>query len=232
MLEKLDLTDSRGEDPDRMLESLASALAANVNLKELHLFNFESATSIGWQSLATILRNPSSGLDSLHLNRNVHTEIVVLFTAALANNTKLKQLFSIDMSRFTSIGYAAISRMLCETSTILSTFNSNHTLQRIGFLLVCEDIELLLTINREYSVSQAARIKIINSHFSGSDINTQVFTDMKLNILPTAMSWMGQDNRSNGGMNLMFQFLRREPLICDTKGTSKKRKAAELTVMN
>jgi hypothetical protein len=231
MLEKLDLSDSRGEDPDRMMESLADALAVNVNLKELHLFNFESATSIGWQSLATILRNPSSALDSLHLNRHVHSEIVVLFAAALANNTKLKQLFSIDMRGVTSVGYDALSRMLCDTSTILSTFNSNHTLEYTGFL-PREDIKSLLIINHSNSVRQAARIKIINSHFSGNVINTQVFSEMKLSVLPTVIAWMGcnngmsSDKGSNGGMNLMFEFLRRVPLICDTKSTSKKRKAA------
>jgi hypothetical protein len=157
---------------------------------------------------------------------NVHTEIVVLFAAALANNTKLKQLFSVDMRGVTSVGYDALSRMLCDTSTIRNTFNSNHTLEYTGFL-PREDIKSLLRINHNNSVRQAARIKIINSHFSGNVINTQVFTDMKSNILPTAMSWMGRDNGSNGGMNLMFQFLRREPLICDTKGTCKKRKTID-----
>jgi hypothetical protein len=227
MLEKLNLRDSQGEDPDSMMESLTDALAVNVNLKELHLFTCGSATPVGWQILATILRNPSSGLEILDLtNNSINDDIMSTFAMALANNTKLKQLdiSGRSMRGVTSIGYAAISRMLCDTSTILSTFNSNHTLEYIGWVYR-EDIKSLLTINREYSVSQAARIKIINSHFSGSDINTQVFSDMKLNIRPTAMSWMGRDNGSNGGMNLMFQFLRREPL-CDAKSTSKKRKAA------
>jgi len=228
MLEKLDLSDSRGEDPDRMMESLADALAVNVNLKELHLFTCGSATPVGWRILATILRNPSSGLEILDFVENsINDEIMSTFAMASANNRKLKKLwFSSNMRGVKSVGYDALSRTLCDTSTILSTFNSNHTLERIGFLLVREDIESLLTINQEYSVSQAARIKIINSHFSGSDINTQVFSDMKVNIRPTAMSWMSRDNGSNGGMNLMFEFLRRVPLICDTKSTSKKRKAA------
>ena len=60
ILEKLDLSDIRGDDPDSMMESLASALAGNVNLKELHLFISGSATSIGLQAVATILRNPNS----------------------------------------------------------------------------------------------------------------------------------------------------------------------------
>jgi hypothetical protein len=48
---------------------------------------------------------------------------------------------------------------------------------------------------------------------------------MKLNVLPTAISWMGLNDGINGGINLLFEFLRREPLVCDTKGTSRKRKS-------
>jgi Ran GTPase-activating protein (RanGAP) involved in mRNA processing and transport len=165
MLEKLDLSDSRGEDPDRMMESLASALAGNVNLKELHLFTCGSATPVGWRILATILRNPSSGLEILDFEQNsINDDIMSTFAMALANNRKLKELDISGRSirRFTSIGYAAILCLLCDTSTILSTFNSNHTLEYIGWGYR-EDIKSLLTINQEYSVSQAARIKIINS---------------------------------------------------------------------
>jgi len=226
ILEKLDLRDSRGDDPDSMIESLTSALAGNVNLKELHLFTCGSATPVGWQTLASILRNPSSVLEILDLEDNsINDDIMSEFAMALANNTKLKIFFIVNIRGVTSISHDALSRLLCDTSSILNTFNSNHTLESIGFVLR-EDFSALHRINRNNSIRQAARIKILNSHFSGSDINTQVFTDMKLNILPTAMSWMGHDNGSNGGRNLMFEFLRRVPLICDTKSVSKKRKAS------
>jgi len=186
------------------------------------------ATSVGWQNFTNLLLNPNSALKELVLTGNtINDDIISAFALALTNNTKLKKLmFNGYTSRVTSVGYAAISRLLCDTSSILNTFNSNHTLESIGFVLR-EDFSALHRINRNNSIRQAARIKILNSHFSGSDINTQVFTDMKLNILPTAMSWMGHDNGSNVGMNLMFEFLRREPSICDTKSKRKKRKAAD-----
>jgi hypothetical protein len=153
---------------------------------------------------------------------------MIEFAMALANNTKLKRLdFKGNMSGITSIGYGAFTRILCNTSTILNTFNSNHTLEFINSSWFHKDLDTLLRINHDNGVSQAARIKIINSYFSGSDINTQtqVFTDMKLNVLPTAISWMGLNDGINGGINLLFEFLRREPLVCDTKGTSRKRKS-------
>jgi hypothetical protein len=49
----------------------------------------------------------------------------------------------------------------------------------------------LLRINKESSKSQSARIKIINTHFSGSHINTQVFTEMDVKVLPVAIAWLG-----------------------------------------
>ena len=48
-------------------------------------------------------------------------------------------------------------------------------------------------INRENNKCQAARIKIVKSHFIGKDINTQIFTDMDSRALPSAIAWMGQD---------------------------------------
>jgi hypothetical protein len=211
------------------MESLASALVGNVTLKELHVFICRFVTPIGWQPLATILRNPSSELETLDLSDNsINDDIMIEFAMALANNTKLKRLnFKGNMSGITSIGCGAFTRILCNKSTILNIFNSNHTLEFINSSWFHKDLDTLLRINHDNGVSQAARIKIINSYFSGSDINTQtqVFTDMKLNVLPTAISWMGVNNGNNGGINLMFEFLRREPLVCDTKGTSRKRKA-------
>jgi hypothetical protein len=83
-----------------------------------------------------------------------------------------------------------------------------------------------LRINRENSNSQVARIKIIKIHFSGSDINTQIFARMEVNVLPTVIAWMGRDGGSDVNGDLLFAFLRSMPLLCDTKSVSKKRKMA------
>jgi hypothetical protein len=52
-----------------------------------------------------------------------------------------------------------------------------------------EDLRSLLRINRENSNSQVARIKIIKIHFSGSDINTQIFARMEVNVL-SLLGWV------------------------------------------
>ena len=234
-LESLDLSDSGGDRFETMIEPLVSALARNNHLKVLILrndMNRMPATSVGWQNFTNLLLNPNSALKELVLTGNtINDDIISAFASALTNNNQLRKIqfgHYGNTSPVTSVGNDAFSRMLCDTSTILNTFNSNHTLASTGFSFqFSEDIYPLLSINQKNSIRQAARIKIIKSHFSGSGINTQVFTEMKLNVLPTAIAWMGRNTSlrnggSHGGRNLMFEFLRKEPLVCDMKRTSKK----------
>jgi hypothetical protein len=235
-LEKLDLSDSGGDRYETMLESLASVLVRNNHLKELILcktMNTMPATSDGWQNFAYVLLNPDSALKELVLTGNaINDDIMSAFASVLTNNNQLRTLnFGIygiyggNLGQITSVGYAAFSRMLCDKSTILNTYNSNHTLTdtNVWHKYICP----LLSINKGNRIRQAARIKIIRSHFSGSIINTQVFTEMKLSVLPTAIAWMCRNNGSHGGRNLMYEFLRKEPLVCDMKRMSKKRKAVD-----
>jgi hypothetical protein len=82
------------------------------------------------------------------------------------------------------------------------------------------DLLSLLKINRESSVSQAARLKIINTHFSGSEINMQPFLEMSLNVRPHAIAWLAKDMH-------MYELLRAMPSLLEQFGVdvmrSKKR---------
>jgi len=97
----------------------------------------------------------------------------------MISNKKLRKLSVENRSRniVTSDGYGAMTYMLCNTSSILNTFNSNHTLEKIcgeyKERSLPNDLSSLLRLNRENSVSEAARLKIIKTHFSGSEINMQ-----------------------------------------------------------
>ena len=100
------------------------------------------------------------------------------FADTLMNNESLRYLIFCRNND----SYASFTCILCSKSSILGTYQSNHTLERL-----CSDnseswlpVELtsVLQINRENSKSQIARLKIIKTHFSGIDINTLPFTDM------------------------------------------------------
>jgi hypothetical protein len=128
------------------------------------------------------------------------------FADALVENNSLKRLIvdCYPYNKVTSYGYDAFTNILCDTSSILNTFNSNHTLEIIchescdyyEFYRSIGNVVLsLLKINRECSVSEAARLKIINTHFSGSEINMRPFMEMNLSVRPHAIAWMAKDMR-------------------------------------
>ena len=122
---------------------------------------------------------------------------------------------------------AAFTRVVFDTSSILNTYNSNHIIEDIGDEDECHrlttHLSSFLRINEQNSPSQAARIKIIKAHFSGGDINTEVFNRMESNVHPIAIAWMGGSKTND----LLFSFLRSVPSVCDTKRNIKKRKMVD-----
>jgi hypothetical protein len=217
---------------DETIVSLASAISHGSNLRHLDLSYNRNVSSAAWQVLIIALRLHAPGLEILDLVLDLVTinNDLTTFTSLtdlLTDNHKLKKLRILD--RATSLSARVVStfsRILNDTSSILSTYNSNHVVEELDY----EDWSLpahfssLLRINKENSPSQAARIKIINAHFfSGNYINTQVFNHMELSVYPIAIAWMGGSKTND----LLFTFLRNVPSVCDTTRKVKKRKAVD-----
>ena len=120
---------------------------------------------------------------------------------------------------------AFFSHILCNTSGIMNTYNSNHALTKLCCREfpreVLRDLTFLLKINRENSIHQAACIKIIRTHFSGNNINTQIFVNLGFTVLLTAIALIGQDVGSNEIDYLLFSF-RSRPSVCETNSKCKK----------
>ena len=153
---------------------------------------------------------------------------MISFADTLANNNRLRGLDIDNYHETFSItynGYVAFTAIWCYNASIMSTYQSNHTLERLcrfsnygnhyneGHLP--EDLRSLLLLNRDHSNSQSARLKIIKTHFSGNNINLKPFTDMKRNILLHVIAWMARDDsfdsnrHSASGMSVMYR------LFCD-----------------
>jgi len=211
---------------DEVAAVLTNALANDSRLRELDLSCNRDVTATGW----AVLRNPNSALEKLDLRGNrINDHVMTSFADALANNNMLREL-NLDLENVSYDGYAAFINILCNNASILSTYHSNHSLEKLCHTddesSLPENPLSLLRINREDSHSQAVRIKIIKIHFSGSNINTQIFARLEVNVLPTVIAWMGRDGGSDGIGDLLFAFLRSMPLLSDTKSVSKKRKIA------
>lgn len=224
MLETLSLMNSGNicSITDDVLAALTNVLQNNRKLTKLDLSHNTAVTIGGLISFSTILSNPNFALEEVSLTDcQINNYVMTSFAEALVNNKMLRVLelnwlFNINIS-FTGTltnGCAAFTRLLCNKSSIMSTYNSNHTLERInrGVLTsdrLPDDLASLLRLNGKNTVSHAARLKIIKSHFSGREINMQPFIDMGNCVRPHAIAWMVRDENA-------FQLLRATPMLLES----------------
>jgi hypothetical protein len=198
----------------------------------------DGVSEAGWTAFSVVLRNPESVLEVIDLSCNsVNDEVIQSFSDALVNNTKLKE-FNVRLTSISSNGFSAFIHLLCNSTSIVTTYQSNHTVEELWKKddddyddddeddesnTLPEDLINLLRLNKENSPNEAARLKIINTHFSGSEINMQPFMDMALGVRPYAIAWMGRDNN-------LYRFLRAMPSLLEAIGgkvSSKKRVRTE-----
>ena len=227
-LEKLDLSRNYITDADEVVAALSNALANNSRLRELDLSYNSDVTATGWEAFSTVLRNPNTALEKVDMIGNHITDhVMIMFADALATNIRLRELhlvvgmYSVISQEFC----AAFTHILCNNSSIVNTYRSNHTLGRLLIerheRFLPEDLRSLLRINRENTEIQAARLKIIRTHFSGSNIDLTTFIDAKTNILPHAIAWMARDDavdrddRNAYGMSLMYRFFCAKPTLLE-----------------
>ena len=204
---------------DETVGFLANALVNNARLRELNLYGNPDVTATGWEAFFAVLQSPHSALEKLDLRINaINDETVVSLANSLVNNSKLKELL-IECSNNTASGWAAFPRVLCNASSIMDTYDSNHTLQRLSEgleRLLPEDVRSMLQLNRANTPSQAARLKIIRTHFTEGFV-AQPFIDMELNVLPNAIAWMGRDDGAGEVNEHFYGFLRNMPSLFDVE---------------
>ena len=234
----VELALSRNFINDHALISISNALVNNNNtrLRYLHLEDSANVTPMGWDALSTVLRNPTSALEKLYLsNSSINDHNVVSFVNALAGNISLRKL-NLRGNNITATGWDVFDNLLCNTSSIMNTYHSNHTLDKLFYDEPLEQpgdmevhIEYLLGINHNSSsISQAARFKIILSHFLGSVVDLQPFTAMHTSILPFATAWMAKGEfvglsdkddvfsiHRSCEYNLLYQFIRSMPMLLE-----------------
>ena len=143
---------------------------------------------------------------------------------SLTKNTQLTELFTDGFNWDVSPrGWGALSNILCNKSSIIDTYQSNHTLQRVCQrnmeLVLTDDLQSLLELNRSQQGNRsqpAAAQKIIKTHFTGRCINLKPFVDMELNVLPHALAWIVRNARCGdfaNGFSLLYQFVQNMHLL-------------------
>jgi len=211
---------------DEGINEMAMALTENSTLTELVLSHNRSITLRGYQSLSTLLENPSCSLQMLNLKgSNVDDEAMSAVANALSNNQSLKYLFLGNNHAISaSKGWVALSRALCDVSNINKTFLSNHTLQTIRMQSVelphCLISSLRLNRIHRGKPQVAAVNKILMHH---DDFNMDSFFECGLKLLPFVIDWFErakdfprdfEANIEQRKLSAMFQFVRECPLLC------------------
>jgi hypothetical protein len=210
---------------DVAISGLANALSDNSRLKALSLrepYSTQSNPVRGLLAFSNVLQNPNSALEMLDLSgNNISDQTLVSIAQALTSNKRLRKLV-IGVGTLTwynafkiSGGYIAFCRLLCNKLSIMDTYQSNHVLEKLIYLWDpwwdphnSDELINLLKINKGNSESQAARLKIIETHFSGPVIYMQPFIDMDLSTRPQAIAWMVRGRRG-------YQLLRAMPSLLE-----------------
>ena len=220
---------------DEGLQLLVRVVSRMSSLKCLSLSSNKRVTPTGWRALTGLLRSPNVALKEVCLNENyIDDDTVVAFASALEHNKTLKELSldecydgddfddDDDNELITMRGWAAFSTLLCNKSSIMDTYNSNHTLQCLsdGGYHHTDDLTSNLQLNGNEDKAEVARQKILQTHFSTLD-NLQEFLDMELDLMPTAIEWIGRDlaigweGTQVSGLSTMFNLMRRVPDLFD-----------------
>jgi hypothetical protein len=135
--------------------------------------------------------------------------MTIIRALALANNTSMRKLI-IGHETSSSVR-EAISRVLCDKSSIDSTFSSCHSLHTIAYRQsdIQDDCEYYLQMNKNDDIAEVARRKIFEEHFSEAklDTNVQMFARLPASVLP---EWIGRDGL---GYSLMFRFVQSIPAL-------------------
>lgn len=211
-LEKLDI--GYNSVSDEAASFLATALADMPTLKTFKMHYVGDITAVGLAAVSTVLDHPDAEIEHIDIGWNRNNDSVAIAYASKLTGTS-KKLKSIDLdgdgTRITAAGWQAFSQAVWNKSSIMDTYTSNHTLQKLGMLRPA-DLVLPLKLNTNSDKKAVARQKIILAHFHGSDINVHVFHEMNTGLWPHAFAWAGRDGT---GRSLAYMLVRTMPTLVE-----------------
>jgi hypothetical protein len=176
---------------DEGLHALAGG-AAN-HCEELDLDGNKSITSTGLSYLSNATRSDSCRVETLWLQGiPIEDDGMEVLGQGLVGNQSLRSLGLEELDNgmtVTSAGWVAFSTALCDTSSVNSTYLSNHTIHHICIEddeeTIPRDISLYLQLNKEHP-QYVARCKIIMSH---RHLDMTPLLHWGLKCLPLAVAW-------------------------------------------
>lgn len=182
---------------DEGLRALAKAMTNCGNLTWLNLSSIKAA---GLRALATFFQSKRCVLKSLAISGiDFGDEEAAALAGGLLGNTSLTLLgFSLMRGgSLTATGWSALSRLVCDPSSINNTYLSNHTLKHMFYMNhgtdTPSDIKQYLKLNEHHGPRVAAILKILLKH---RDFDMKPFFQWKLKFLPLVIDWFDRANSS------------------------------------
>lgn len=203
-LTMLDLSNNIIDDAG--VQALVAGLINCNKLKSL-LLSYNPITAVGLRSLAAFFQSERCCLQDFEMcGVYFGDDGAIALADGLVGNTSLDMIYfpvnsfgssdPTNVTLVTDVGWSAFSRLLCDTSSVNSTYLSNHTLQIVrndnwyGQEDVPACVEKYLDLNRykvaRDGVSKIPLIKILTHH---TDLEMQPFFRWKLKCLPIVVSW-------------------------------------------
>jgi hypothetical protein len=213
-LKQLDL--SRNNIDDEGATMLVTILVKMSALVSFRLLGMNSVTSDGWRQFADVVKpSSSSKLHELQLGGvgfpppQMDDSVIIRFAGALIGNASLTAI-SFNNYRISDVGWCALANCLCDKSSPINTFHSNHTLQHFFYRgRDTPDFQSSLAMNKWEDKVGVARKKILATHIGDIDACVRtIFAPMATPTLPTALSWIGRDRRE---YSMMYQLLHSMP---------------------
>jgi len=154
----------------QLLEPVVEAVRGHLSIENLSL-QYNQIRTAECELLATLLEDPNCNLRSLNLHGNIiDNEGASYIVNSLTNNTKLRRLFLGNCSFRQTVVEGAFSIVLCDTSSVNSTYSSNHTFYSLSFAehaytrYTLPQVACSLQMNRNKNKSHVAIMKILQYH--------------------------------------------------------------------
>jgi hypothetical protein len=142
-----------------------------------------------------------------------------ILESGLPGNTKLKELTGSFIVHFQWIG-DEFDNLLCDSSSLESICNSNHTLEQIGFVRQILSLRPFsprslecLELNENENKNKVIQNKVIQYYFVG-DSDMAPFARMPVSVLAEVMG-VGVGGEMSDKQTSIFELLRRIPDLCN-----------------
>jgi hypothetical protein len=207
-LEEINIENLDGFE-DRMIDDLISTLNSNSNMKRVSL-NVCSMEQL--RAVAQILTAPTCSIEKLailfvHMNRVDIAPVV----DALQRNSSLTELEVdfLEVNEELVHNWSELANLICDTTGINATYQSNHTIQSLSLQSSREMIRYPIKVLTNLHINQnpnkhAVAIKKILENHSMESIN------FESPVLPRALAVVGSADVTNG-LSQMYGILRSSP---------------------